>query len=268
MTAVNMVNFDLNPEKSRLYCFDRKSHSLEIIDLENLALLDQVEFSKDGPDALSGFQQKLISFGKDEIFIMGLEKSGIYTSEGKLLKEIPLRPNQYNLPDDSKYVGFKNDLVFLNDSTILTGILNMQEINPYLVKLHLNRKELTHYQYKSSLTPDTKVPAYKSLVSTPEEFRQAMKVIEEQIEFGRWYWDDVNQLFLRLSYYRLPNQSEVNKANVYLTVFDQEFKMLGEMQLPDYNKVPGKLFVKGGMIWIHENVDEELDFVRLKVIIG
>lgn len=326
MTAVNMVNFDLNPEKDRLYCFDRKSHSLEIIDLQKLELLDQVEFAKDGPDALSGFQQKLISLGKDEIFIMGLERSGIYTSDGKLVKETPLNPNDYQLPDHIMNSGFKNDLLFLNDSTILTGILNVRETHPYLVKLQLNSKELnlvnfdplkdfekfkielenpkitysgnfhhvkvkdhvlvssnftneiylldletekiTQIQYNSGLTADSKTLSYKSSVNTPEEFRQEMRVIEEQIEFGRWYWDDLNQLFLRLSYYRLPNQSEVNKANVYLTIFDQEFKMLGEMQLPEYNKVPGRLFVKDGMIWIHENVDDELGFVRLKVITG
>lgn len=326
MTAVNMVNFDLNPEKDRLFCFDRKSHSLEIIDLQKLVLLDQVEFAKDGPDALSGFQQKLIALENNKIFIMGLEKSGIYTTEGKLIKEIPLSPKDYQIPDHIGNFGFKNDLVFLNDSTILTGLLSVQEIQPYLVKLQLGLRELnlinfdpikdfekfkielenpkinyfgkiyhvkvgdkvlissnfvneiylldpeteelTHFEFKSTLTPDTKSPTYKSLVSTPEDFRNEMRIVEEQIEFGKWYWDDHNQTFLRLSYYRIPNQEDGKKANVYLTVFDQEFKMLGEMQVPGYNKVPGNLFVKDGMIWFHENIDDELGFVRLKIIIG
>lgn len=323
MAAVNMHIFDLSPDRTLLYSFDRKTNSLEVIDLSGEKLIDQIAFAKDGPDAVSSFPQRLISLGNDEIMIMGFEKSGIYTTQGEFVKEIALSPTMYQQPEEIKDFGFRNDIIFLNDSTVLTGILSFQDIYPYLVRLHLNQKELslikfdpikelekfkievenpkiiytgsfnqvksgdkilissnffndvyilnpdngefTHQTFNSELTANAKATGHKSMVSTPEEFREEMKLLNQQIEFGRWLWDESTQLFYRLSFYRLPNEENEDLANVYLTVFDKELSMLAEKRIPDYQKVPSTYFVKDGAIWIHENMDDELGFVRIKI---
>lgn len=323
MAAVNMYVFDLNPDKNLLYSFDRKTNSLEILDLAHYKLLEQRKFAADGPDAVSSFPQRLISLGNDEIMIMGFEKSGIYTTEGEFLKEIALSPTMYKQPEEIKDFGFRNDIIFLNDSTVLTGIMSFQDIYPYLVKLHLNQKELslikfepikelekfkievespkiiytgnfnlakfgdkilissnffndayilnpengeyTHHTFKSELTANAKTTGHKPLVSNRNEFSEEMKKLSQQIEFGRWLWDKNEKLFYRLSYYKLPDQESEELANVYLSVFDLELNMLDEKRIPGYQKVPGTYFVKDGAIWIHENIDDELAFVRLKI---
>ena len=323
MAAVNMYVFDLSPDKNLLYSFDRKTYSLEILDLVHKKLVEQRKFAKDGPDAVSSFPQRLISLGNDQIMIMGFEKSGIYTLEGEFLKEIALSPTMYQQPEEIKDFGFRNDIIFLNDSTVLTGIMSFQDIYPYLVKLHLNQKELslikfepikglekfkieverpkiiytgnfnlvkfgdknlissnffndayilnpengeyTHLTFTSELTPNAKTTGHKPLVSTPDELSEEMKKLSQQIEFGKWLWDEKEKLFYRLSFYKLPDQEIEELANVYLTVFDQELNMLVEKKISGYQKVPGTYFVKDGAIWIHENIEDELAFVRLKI---
>lgn len=323
MAAVNMYIFDLSPDRNLLYSFDRKTNSLEILDLTNEKLVEQRKFATDGPDAVSSFPQKLQALGNEEILIMGFEKSGIYTTQGEFIKEIALSPTMYQQPEEIKDFGFRSDFIFLNDSTVLTGIMSFQDIYPYLVKLHLNQKELslikfepikelekfkievenpkiiytgsfnqvklggkilissnffndayilnpdngefTHQTFNSELTANAKTTGHKSMVSTPEEFREEMKVLNQQIEFGRWLWDESKQLFYRLSYYKLPDEENEDLANVYLTVFDKELNMLSEKKIPEYQKVPGTYFAKDGAIWIHENLDDELGFVRIKI---
>lgn len=323
MAAVNMYIYDLSPDRNLLYSFDRKTNSLEILDLANEKLVEQRKFATDGPDAVSRFPQKLLSLGNDEILIMGFEKSGIYTTQGEFVKELALSPTMYQQPEEIKDFGFRSDFIFLNDSTVLTGIMSFQDIYPYLVRLHLNQKalslikfdpikelekfkievenpkiiytgsfnqvksgdkilissnffndvyilnpdngEFTHQTFKSELTANAKTTGHKSMVSTPEEFREEMKLLNQQIEFGRWLWDESTQHFYRLSFYKLPDEENEDLANVYLTVFDQELNMLGEKMIPDYRKVPGTYFAKDGAIWIHENLDDELGFVRIKI---
>lgn len=323
MAAVNMHIFDISPDKNLLYSFDRKTNSLEILNLVNSSLVEQRKFATDGPNSVSSFPQRLLSISNDELLIMGFEKSGVYTTQGEFVKEIALSPTMYKQPEEIKDFGFRNDIIFLNDSTVLTGVLSFQDIYPYLVKLHLNQKELslinfepikelekfkievenpkiiytgsfnqvktgdyiilssnffneayllnpengafTHLTYNSKLTADAKTSGHKSRVSTPDEFREEMKLLTEQIEFGRWLWDESEQLFYRLSYYKLPEVDKEDIANVYLTVFDKELKMLGETKIADYRKVPGTYFVKDGAIWIHENLDDELGFIRIKI---
>jgi hypothetical protein len=41
--------------------------------------------------------------------------------------------------------------------------------------------------------------------------------------------------------------------------------LIGESLVPILNKTPGKHFVKGGKIWIFENIDDEMGFIRLSV---
>jgi hypothetical protein len=57
---------------------------------------------------------------------------------------------------------------------------------------------------------------------------------------------------------------ETTSVDVYLSVFDQEFKVISEMPLPELNnKSLAKYFVKDGMLWVFENRDDEMGFVRI-----
>jgi len=48
-----------------------------------------------------------------------------------------------------------------------------------------------------------------------------------------------------------------------MKVLDKDLNMLGETLVPQLNKKPGKHFAKDGKIWIYENMNDEMGFIRL-----
>jgi hypothetical protein len=50
------------------------------------------------------------------------------------------------------------------------------------------------------------------------------------------------------------------KSEVYLSAFDPELNLLGEIQLEDLKQVPEKPFFKDGKLWSYVNVADELGF--------
>lgn len=98
------------------------------------------------------------------------------------------------------------------------------------------------------------------------------KKIDEDIFYGEVLWDSKNQRFLRLSYkQRFGEEKEEYGAfksigaDVFLSAFDIDFTLIGESLVPILNKTPRKHFVKGGKIWIFENIDDEMGFIRLSL---
>ncbi|WP_157501317.1 hypothetical protein [Echinicola vietnamensis] len=50
---------------------------------------------------------------------------------------------------------------------------------------------------------------------------------------------------------------------MYLTIFDQEFNLLHEMVIPEINRSIIQYFAKDGKLWILDNQQDEMTFVRL-----
>lgn len=123
--------------------------------------------------------------------------------------------------------------------------------------------------YQSQLTPNEKVANFKTKVSTQEEMGTEAEKMSGQIEFGPFLWDDSSGRYYRLSHVLRAKieGEEIRKADVFLTVFDNELNMLGEIPVKDYTKMPSnKPFAKDGAIWLHENVEDELGFIRINVL--
>ncbi|MFC4872060.1 DUF4221 family protein [Negadavirga shengliensis] len=132
--------------------------------------------------------------------------------------------------------------------------------------------ELTHYSYQSHITEDSKKGKYPSQVDRPEEVQQISRKIREEISFGRPVWDEENRIYYRFSYKEafteeVPSNtfSSSSKADVYLTIFDENLQMIGEAPVPMLEKTPARHFAKNGKIWIFENIEDELGFVRLSI---
>lgn len=96
--------------------------------------------------------------------------------------------------------------------------------------------------------------------------------LKEDINFGSIHWDAYNQRYLRLSYKEkfgeemIENRGyQVIGAEVFLSVFDQEFNLIAESLVHQLSKRPAKHFVKDGQIWIFENIDDEMAFLKLTI---
>ena len=82
-------------------------------------------------------------------------------------------------------------------------------------------------------------------------------------------WDPEKQVYFRFSY--LQEFAEVDgngvneKAEVYLSILDLDFNLVSETVVDGLDKRPNFHFAKDGKIWIFENIDDELAFVRLSI---
>jgi len=127
---------------------------------------------------------------------------------------------------------------------------------------------LTYISYDSQLTENSKSGKYKNEVQSEEEFRKEITRMGQEINFMAPVWDEQKEKFYRFSYKEKPgdNTSEEMaqaKADVFITVLDENLKVLGESKVDILDRRPGQHFVKDGKIWIYENIDDELGFVRI-----
>ena len=94
-----------------------------------------------------------------------------------------------------------------------------------------------------------------------------------EINFERLIWDKVNTRYYRFSYQADVETVErdgwfslsAKNVQVYLTVFDKNLEMITEAIVPQLTTIPQTYFVKDGSIWIFENMEDELGFVRLSI---
>lgn len=104
------------------------------------------------------------------------------------------------------------------------------------------------------------------------ELREIVKSSEEDITYNQFLWDPDHQRYFRFSEKKKFGE-ELNEfgeyvvtgAEVFLSVFDSDFNLVQESLIPELTQSPAKHFVKDGQIWIYENVEDELGFVRVSL---
>jgi len=110
------------------------------------------------------------------------------------------------------------------------------------------------------------------LVNSTEDRVNALQFYLEQVSFGPLVWDNQNKRYMRISSSSTfgeekPEDRILHKTvnvDVHLSVFDEEFNLLGEIPIPELKTgSSAKYFAKDGMLWVFENMDDEVGFVRL-----
>jgi hypothetical protein len=147
-------------------------------------------------------------------------------------------------------------------------ILIINNIFNEIIKYDPKSESISVRTFENKLTPNQKTPNEKIETGSIEELIDLSNKLNEQIDFKNLVWDADSQRFYRLSSISLPKPegAKINKADVFLTVFDKELNMLWERKLDGFTKPPVTSFFKDGAIWIHENVNDELGFIRIKVL--
>ncbi|MCH6199644.1 DUF4221 domain-containing protein [Aquiflexum sp. LQ15W] len=139
-----------------------------------------------------------------------------------------------------------------------------------LIVYDMAKDSLYQVNYENKLTKSGKTGTYVTEVESEEDFYRATSEIGQEINFRNPIWDNKNQRFYRFSYESIPKENfkdeeEKEKSKVYLTILDKDFKVLGETFVKELQSSPSMHFVKDGKIWIYENVDDELGFVRMGI---
>jgi hypothetical protein len=112
-------------------------------------------------------------------------------------------------------------------------------------------------------------------VESVEALSEHFKRLAEDITFSKPFWDTENRIFYRFSYLKkfLEKEKEGDQTldlpesndEVYLTILDENLQIIGESKVPELKRAPSTHFVKDGKIWIFENIDDEMAFVRLSI---
>lgn len=97
-------------------------------------------------------------------------------------------------------------------------------------------------------------------------------MFDESINFMPLSWDPISQQFIRLSYKNSYGEElneygspKVLSSEVFLTVIDKNLNIIKETKLDNYTKQPPKYFFLNSTIWLYENIDDELGFVRIRL---
>ncbi|WP_114749927.1 DUF4221 family protein [Pleomorphovibrio marinus] len=85
-------------------------------------------------------------------------------------------------------------------------------------------------------------------------------------------WDHETQRFIRISYKTLFEKDRNERglpiergAEVFLTVLDKDLNIIKETFLDHYQKIPPPHFFIDNKIWLYENIEDELGFVRISL---
>ncbi|SHM63415.1 protein of unknown function [Cyclobacterium lianum] len=135
------------------------------------------------------------------------------------------------------------------------------------------QEEFHKRTFQSGWLPREKETVFPEKINDRALFRELYKKATEEISYNKPIWDESRNVYFRFSYkleYGVANTSpsdglfpKPTGASVYLTIYDADFNLLRETAVPALDQPPAYHFAKDGKIWIFENIEDEMAFVRL-----
>lgn len=322
----------LSSDGKYLYNWNRSAFSLEKIDLDELQLLENIKYEKEGPDGVGSYVRHLASDTEGNNIFWSYEKKGIWDQQGKLLRNLSIEsilkdadfPEDFELfqitqfPNESdKFLTLYDEwdtntlnlLIFdFSDTSFIK--IDLPEINKptefyaeilldgskvgrlnkdveYTVNQNIAIIVTNAYNHAYIYDMATDSLSYKTwdgpLVGDKKKFQypkevdyeklwEGVRLSEEDINFGIFNWDEENKRYYRFAVKTIFAEEKYDYgaykpvgADVYLSIFDENFNLIAESNIPEIQKRPAKHFAKDGKIWLYENIDDELGFVRIRL---
>lgn len=210
-----------------------------------------------------------------------------YVKEEMYLGIFDLRSNEVRRIQLPGFDKFKNYEINFDDGTNRFGLGTSKRIlavddkivignnvTSKLWILDVNTDSLEIISFAPELTSSEKTGIHPLLINDKRQMDDVYQSIFEEVTFLHPVWDADNERYYRFSLIanfensqpeegsRLPRPSG---ASVFLTVLDKELQIIAEAPLPIFDKYPSHHFVKDGKIWIFENMEDEMGFVRLTI---
>ncbi|GGF49376.1 DUF4221 family protein [Echinicola rosea] len=134
--------------------------------------------------------------------------------------------------------------------------------------------QILEVDYESRLTPNEVSTDHPNKFATTEELFEVFEKMNEQIRFGPLVYDQENDRYYRFSFqteYKTTSEREsrvpeIKSIDAYLSIFDSEFNMINEALIPEIDHTISHYFAKDGTLWILDNKDDEMTFVRLSFL--
>lgn len=127
--------------------------------------------------------------------------------------------------------------------------------------------------FENGWIPRVKETVFPEKINDRALFQELYKKATEEISYHKPIWDESRKVYYRFSHQQKysvantkPSDSLFPKptgASVYLTIYDADFNLVRESAIPELEQPPSYHFAKDGKIWLFENLEDEMGFVRL-----
>ncbi|MCH7410786.1 DUF4221 domain-containing protein [Belliella sp. DSM 111904] len=323
---------DLSNDRKYFFNWNRSAFTIEKINLDELKLVDNIKYEKEGPDGVGLYVRYIASSPDGNIIFWSYEKKGIWDHQGKLIRDLSIEsilkdsdfpedfelfqitqfPNEQDkfltlydewdtntisllifdfsdasfkkidLPEINKSTEFYSEILFngskvgrLNKDVEYTVDQNktiiISNAYNYAYIYDIVTDSLSFKAWDGPLVGDKKRFQYPKEVEY-EKLWESVRLSEEDINFGGFNWDEKNRLYYRFAVKTIFGEEKYDYgafkpigAEVYLSIFDEDFNLIAESKIPEFQNKPTKHFVKDGQIWLFENIDDEMGFVRMTI---
>lgn len=165
-------------------------------------------------------------------------------------------------PQNTEIVRLGNKLVITNPTFSRVAVYD------------LDKKNLSYFDCRPSLTASEKSGKYTEEVNSREEFEIQRIKIGEEVTFLPLMMDTDNDNYVRPSIIGKPKINdkglpEMNDHQIFVSILNETFEVVKETEVSDgigklfSTPIPQKPFMKDGMIWLYLNINDELAFVRM-----
>lgn len=251
----NFGIFNLQAEKIRNIPFE----SLEKL-LKNPVAMNQGKVLSESPLVLAGNFTIWPTNGEEIESILGA-----WNIDDERIDIFPLA-NWFEVTDFQSIIANSSD-----DGPIKSFWITVKALNGSMIASTNVSSDLMTYQdgkFEKRSINHQLMPSKKSFKLSPiyesrEAFQNDVKKSRADINFLHPVWDNKHQHFYRFAYQAKSTVSDDYK--VFLIAMNKDFELLWEMEVPELSKQPNFHFVRDGVIWMFENVNDEVNFVRLRM---
>lgn len=171
-------------------------------------------------------------------------------------------PKDYTYLDPIVYLTFENDFILVSHQF-------SNEL--YLFNSKGEYVETVHYE--PEMTPKRAKDLSGRAIGSYDQLKREYQKLLEQVRFGPPVWDRETKQYLRLSAKRIFSDTreegaflpKIKEVVVYLSVFDKAFNLISETAIPELGTDYVKYFTKDGKLWVFQNRDDEMGFVRVAI---
>ena len=257
--------FDLNGKKLRGYKLDKDK--FEGDSLEDGESFNRKSIITEGGNVIYGllgnWTNDNLSFAKVNFQDMMIKKYELPGIEELIDYSVTMKVDQMMMisTTDKTLQRVGDKIILSNSAYTPIFVFDMKQDSVYQVN------------YTPQLTAAAKKGGYPKEVDSEKRFKEVMAEINSEINFQAPVWDEVNKRFYRFSYETIPGEiteepspeSPEQKliSKVFISIFDEEFNLIGESLVSQLTQIPNSVFVKDGKIWHYLNVDDELGFIRM-----
>ncbi|MFD2034754.1 DUF4221 family protein [Belliella marina] len=251
---------------------------------KNGSILQSADWSKiNGGEGFQMLRNELVLEYSDSMKVFGLAYD---LDRNVYLDVLSTSDNTKNRFDIDLEKAYQDNVLELDDSGnyfYIDPMVHLKAENGHAIVSHDFSNEIYIFNtsgelvkkvsYEPTMTPKSVKQIDKKEIVSRDVIENTYQGFLEQIKFSAPVWDKLNKRYLRLSAQRVFTDTklenaflpQVKETKIFLTVFDEDFNLISEGEVLEFNSESVKYFAKDGMLWFFTNVDDELGFVRLSL---